>query len=164
MKKLIYILLFIPLAVFNSCSNSNIHNSPNKELCDKFLIDTNNVEFQFYQEYGWTDLCWTNVILAKSDTLINFNNRFPIKEKDLALFHLNSDSVKTFSPYKVKNNSDLALDAYVFFRSKSHKINCTIGSYEEIYFKNEFGTLTHQIYLYDEINNLLYIKEYYCDE
>ena len=97
MQKLLYILLFVPLAVVNSCSNINIHNSPHKELCDKFLIDTNNVEFQFYQEYGWTDLCYTNIILAKSDTLINFNNRFQSKKKDLELFHLYSDSVKTFS-------------------------------------------------------------------
>lgn len=77
-----FIILF-SISLINCSTKISNHNIPNYVLSNKFGIDSSNIIYQYYQKYGFTDLCEDVKMIAKTDDSPLLTSKLPINSSDL---------------------------------------------------------------------------------
>lgn len=157
------------LAVILSCSNGNVNTHSSKIPLNKFMIDNNidstNIKYQYYQKFGFTDICEHIRILSKIDSIPNLANDLPISYADRNLINRISNKTDSIFGDKILINyrdrnvfSDIELDFYEFQSDSNLVLNLTNGKYQV-----RISDFESELIIYDNKNKLIYYEIHRCD-
>ena len=151
---------------FCSCGTSNkIESKPDMSLALEFGLDSTQLVYQYYQKFGFTDVCEDLRMLAKLKDSPQFKKRLPITNDDLKIingFSNKVDSIKD-SQISFETNTrskfyDIELDFIEFSSDSLLKIQLTNGEYEIIQTE-----MTSTLKVFDRESGLLYAESHRCD-
>ena len=88
-KNLIILSIIFLLFSLNSCSTRTVREDiANLNLAKEFGIDSTQLVYQYYQKFGFTDLCEDIRMVAKKKDMPNFEKKLPISIEDLKIINL----------------------------------------------------------------------------
>lgn len=134
-------------------------------LVKRFDLDTSKIVYQFYQEFGFTDLCKQIRLVSQTDSFPDLNNMLPISQDDLK--KINSipnkmDSIFRDSLIPIYSGrfyfQDIELDYFSYQPDSSLTIGLKKGKYDLV----QTGLRTELI-IFDSFKNMLYIEIHECD-
>jgi hypothetical protein len=169
MMKLIT-LLNISLLAFGlmSCNTSTNHvrkNEPDMSLATEFGFDSTQLIYQYYQKFGFGEMCEDIRMLCKAQEPQNFKKSLPISDDDLKKinqFPNKVDSINGAAISLVKNTrrefQDIELDFTEFSLDSLPTIQLANGEYEII--ETEWSST---LIIYDVESGLLYLESHRCD-
>ena len=163
--KLILTSLIIAFVLIGCTTNTKNKNQPNLTLAAEYNIDSTQIVYQYYQKFGWTDVCEDIRMVAKLNNSPNFKKRLPITEVDLKTINGFPDKVDSFNISQISFNSntrnhfhDIELDFFEFITDSSLTIELSDGEYEII--QTEFISI---LKVFDKESGLLYVESHKCD-
>ena len=138
---------------------------PNMILAQQFGLDTADVLAQYYQKFGFTDVCQDLRMVAKVSGDMYFEKTLPISADDLKRIHQFSNKLDSIANYQIEfpvihrfYNSDIELDYHTYYSDSLNTVQLNHGSYEII--QSRFGSV---LKIFDNVNGLLYIESHTCD-
>ena len=138
---------------------------PNMSLASEYKIDSTQLVYQYYQKFGFTDLCEDIRMVAKLNNSPNFKKRLPITEDDLKIINTFSNKVDSINSSQIlfKSNTryrfyDMEVDFIEFKADSLITIELSNGEYEIIQ-----TDLTETLKVYDKESGLLYVESHRCD-
>ena len=154
--------------LFLGCTSSEKRNykieKPNKELATKHHLNIDNIQYQFYQKFGFTDICEHTRILSTIDNAIFLTKKLPISKNDLAIinnFPNKTDSIigLSFSPIFQGRDlfSDIELEHFSYSSDSSFVLHLQKGKYQI-----EQSEKVSKLTIYDENSRLFYFEIYKC--
>ena len=164
-EKLILPWLIITCGLIGCETNTKSKNKPNMNLASEYKIDSTQLVYQYYQKYGFTDVCEDIRMVAKLNNSPNLNKRLPITEEDLKTINGFSNKVDSLNSSQISFNSntrnqfyDIELDFIEFSTDSLLTIELSNGEYEIIQTK-----LTSILKVFDRESGLLYVESHKCD-
>lgn len=164
-EKLILFSFVIPFILIGCGTNTKNENKPNMVLASEYKIDSTQLVYQYYQKFGFTDVCEDIRMVAKLNNSPNFKKRLPITEDDLKIINGFSNKTDSINKSQISFNSntrsqfyDMKLDFIEFKTDTIMTIELSNGDYEIIQ-----TNLTSTIKVYDKDSDLLYIESHRCD-
>lgn len=82
-KKLILTSFVITFSFIGCRTNTKNENEPNMDLAYKYSLDSTQLVYQYYQKFGFTDICEDIRMVAKLNNSPNFKKKLPITKIDL---------------------------------------------------------------------------------
>ncbi len=151
---------------FSGCGTSNKNESePNMNLAVEFGIDSTQLVYQYYQKFGFTDVCEDLRMISKLKDSPEFKKRLPITEDDLKTINEFSNKVDSIKGSQISFESnprnqfyDIELDFIEFSSDSVLTIQLTNGEYEIIQTE-----LTSTLKVFDRESGLLYVESLRCD-
>ena len=161
----VVLILGFTLLFFYWPVQSNNENKADYSLIEEFGIDSNELVYQYYQAFGFTDLCEDLRLISKQPTALELQKNLPLTQEDLALinrFPNKSDSIQEkimMGNLEARNaQRDIELRFLEYIPDSSLVFQLKEGEYEII------QTDTSSILkIFDSINKLLYIEVHRCD-
>jgi len=155
----------IHLAIFGCTDSQKIENQPNFTLSQEFGIDSTEVVYQYYQQFGFTDLCEDLRLISRQPIVPDFEKALPISPEDLAIIAEFPNKADLFQEKIVIGNrearsvnQDIELDFLEYIPDSSLVFQFQDGAYEIA------QTDTSSILkIFDSIHKLLYIEVHRCD-
>ncbi len=157
-----FTILTITILLFGCSGQKANENYANYKLAREFKIDSINLKYQYYQKYGFTDLCEEIQMVSISEKTKAFEKMLPIEKEDLKLikpiFPCIDDSI-----IDLKNNSrnfyaDIELDFSECLIDSNLNLRIAKGEYE--FTETEFMTTLR---IYDAESGLIYLGIRKCD-
>ena len=165
MKKIILTSFVIAFCLIGCGTNTKTENKPNMSLAFEYKIDSTQLVYQYYQKFGFTDLCEDIRMVAKLNNSPNFKKRLPISEDDLKNINAFSNKSDSINSSQISFNSntrnrfyDIELDFIEFRADSLITIELSNGEYEIIQ-----TDLTETLKVYDKESGLLYVESHRCD-
>lgn len=165
MKKIEFYFLIL---MFSCASNEQIKKleSPNREINKRFnfLNIEYDIQFQFYEKYGFTDVCERYRVLGivKDKDILNSKlwKKLPFSDEDLE--KINNISNKTDSlGNEIFNPRVFRIDSFADIRIASFFYDKM--SFDTITLKKGFYLIDNEKFtIYKKDENLIYIESYYC--
>jgi hypothetical protein len=162
------LILTLPIVVFGlySCEPSAKNdNKPDMNLAMEFGIDSTQLVYQYYQKFGFTDICEDLRMVSKMTESPNLNKKLPINADDLMTineFSNKVDSIKCSTISFTSNTRgqfyDMELDFVEFSPDSLLTIQLTDGEYEIIQTE-----LTSTLKIFDSELGLFYVESHRCD-
>ena len=163
--KLILSLFIIALGLIGCGTNTKTENQPNMNLASEYEIDSTQLVYQYYQKFGFTDVCKDIRMVAKLNNSPNFKKRLPISEDDLKTINGFSNKVDSFNISQISFNTntrkqfyDIELDFIEFSSDSLLTIELSNGEYEIIQTE-----LSSTLKVFDKESSLLYVESHKCD-
>ena len=163
--KLILTTLIVVLGLYSCGTRTKNENKPNMNLVMEFGIDSTQLVYQYYQKFGFTDVCEDLRMVTELKNSPEFNKRLPIDMGDLKIINEFSNKVDSIkgSTISFTSNSriqfyDIELDFIEFSTDSLLTIHLNKGEYEIIQTE-----LTSTLKIFDSESGLLYIESHRCD-
>ena len=164
-EKIILTSFVIAFGLIGCGTNTKTENEPNMNLASEYKVDSTQLVYQYYQKFGFTDVCEDIRMVAKLNNSINFKKRLPITEDDLKTINGFSNKVDSINSSQISFNSntrnqfyDIELDFIEFSTDSLLTIELSNGEYEIIQ-----TDLTSTLKVYDKESGLLYVESHRCD-
>lgn len=164
-EKLILTLFVIAFGLIGCGTNTKTENEPNMNLASEYKIDSTLLVYQYYQKFGFTDVCEDIRMVAKLNNSPNFKKRLPITEDDLKTINEFSNKVDSLNSSQISFNSntrnqfyDIELDFIEFSTDSLLTIELSNGEYEIIQTE-----LSSTLKVFDKESGLLYVESHRCD-
>jgi hypothetical protein len=164
---LLFVLLIIgSLLLFSIWPEPNkIENQPDYSLMEEFGIDSSEIVYQYYQEFGFTDVCEDLRLISKQPIASGLQNNLPLTQKDLAVINSFPNKRDSLQDRIIIGNSaarsaqqDIESRFLEYIQDSSLVFQLKEGEYEII------QTDTSSILkIFDSINKLLYIEVHRCN-
>ena len=155
-------ILAISISLLACTGQSKKENKANYELAREFEIDSVNLIYQYYQKYGFTDLCEEIQMISDYKKTITYENKLPITPEDLEnikpIFPCIGDSSLNVKRNSRSINEDIELDFREFSNDSNLDLNLLKGEYE--YTQTEYFTT---LKIYDAESGLTYWGIKKCD-
>ncbi len=128
-------------------------------------IDSSNLVYQYYQKYGFTDVCEDLRMVAKNTRLTRFDKTLPLSAQDRQLLHSFSNKMDrlvgnqlVFTTHNRIWFRDIELDFVEFKLDSGLLLNLEKGTYQitQSEFVNKWEVL-------DENSGLYYVEIHRCD-
>lgn len=149
---------------FSCGSNSKAENKPNNKLAADYGIDATKLVYQYYQKFGFTDLCEDLRMVSKQEVSPEFTKKLPFSTDDLKTINGFSNKIDSINGQRVLLNSsirkhfyDVELEFVEYVTDSTFSVELTNGEYEII--ETELKSV---IKVYDRTNDLLYIESHSC--
>ena len=163
MKNLLFIFLLVSCGTHNSSEKKSI--LPDKSLVADYNIGTDQILYQYYEKFGFTDLCVHHRTLFYVHENIKLNNwnKLPMLEADInkvnslhnKLDSLNGDSISVVYNYK-NVFSDISLKLEEYFKD-------TIFD-KELALTDGYYRINSTVFeLYNPGNKTIYLEYHECD-
>lgn len=160
---LIFAVIFL---VITGCTGSQKNeNLPDYELIEEFGIDSTELVYQYYQQFGFTDLCEDLRIISKQTSSPGLEKDLPISPEDLAVIAEFSNKGDTFEEkivignWKARSpNQDIENVFLEYIPDSLLEFNSRVGKYEIKI--SDSGSI---LKIYDREAKLLYIEVHRCD-
>lgn len=164
LKNILVLVFGVLLVLVISCDEEvKQEKLPEIVLVDSLNINPNNIVYQYYEKFGFTDVCTHYRVLLKNDTEERSSwKKLPFKVGDLKKINQMSNKVdpisgEIYNPKFRKKDvfDDILLERKEFFAEDSLKsLNLLHGFYQvgESFFK-----------IYDEKNKVLYVEIHVCN-
>lgn len=163
--KLILTSFVIAFGLVSCGTNTKTENEPNMNLASQYKIDSTQLVYQYYQKFGFTDVCEDIRMVAKLNNSPDFKKKLPITEDDLKTINGFSNKVDSINNSQISFNSntrnqfyDIELDFIEFSTDSLLTIELSNGDYEIIQ-----TDLTSTLKVYDKESGLLYVESHRCD-
>lgn len=164
-RKNILILLIVGL-VLSSCSTSSKNEQkPNLHLAIEFGIDSSQLVYQYYQKFGFTDLCEDLRMVSKLNESPKLKNTLPISADDLKTINDFTNKVDSIDGSRIsfESNSrghfhDIEIDFIEYSSDSLLTIKLTKGEYEII--QTDFTSI---LKIFDSESGLFYVESHKCD-
>jgi len=165
-----FFCLWIIVGVFHlgiiACNDSpKIENRPNFTLSQEFGIDSTELVYQYYQQFGFSDLCEDLRFVTKQLVEPSFKNVLPLSPEHLAIiaeFPNKGDLVRekiVIGNREARSvNQDIELDFLEYIPDSTLIFQLQEGSYEIV--QSDTSSI---LKIYDTIHKLLYIEVHRCD-
>lgn len=164
-EKLILTSFVVAFGFIGCRTNTKTENEPNMTLASEYKVDSTQLVYQYYQKFGFTDVCEDIRMVAKLYNSPNFKKRLPITEDDLTTINGFSNKIDLINSSQISFSSntrdqfyDIELDFIEFKTDSLLTIELSNGEYEIIQ-KN----LTSTLKVYDKESGLLYVESHRCD-
>ncbi|NMM50858.1 hypothetical protein [Marinigracilibium pacificum] len=164
-KKLILTSFVIVLCLISCGTNIKTDNTPNLKLASDYNIDSNQLVYQYYQKFGFTDVCEDIRMVAKLNKSPNFKKRLPITDNDLNTINSFSNKIDSINNSQISFESntrnhfyDIELDFVEFNTDSLLTIDLSNGEYEIIQ-----TDLTSTLKVFDKQSGLIYVESHRCD-
>lgn len=135
------------------------------DLALEFGVDTSDLIYQYYQKYGFTDLCEDLRMVSFVETSPKLKKKLPISEDDLNVINAFSNKVDSVnnSAITFENNTrifflDIELDFIEFVTDSTVEVGLKEGEYEIV--QDKFSSI---LKVYDSQKGLFYIEIHECD-
>jgi len=158
--KLILTSFVISYGLIGCGTNTKTEHEPNMDLASEYKIDSTQLVYQYYQKFGFTDVCEDIRMVAKLNNSPNFKKRLPITDDDLETINGFSNKVDLINNSQITFNSntrnqfyDIELDFIKFKADSLLTIELSNGEYEIIQ-----TALTSTLKVYDKEFGLLYVE------
>lgn len=163
MKKiLVYVVIIFFL--LNCTAKEDKTNIANYKLAEDFGIDSVDLIYQYYQKFGFTDLC-EDLRMVSQKSLIKLNKKLPIDSNDLKIINNFPNKTDKINGKKLSFNStlrqqfkDIELVFIEFKQDSMLLLSLENGEYE---IKETKWNSTLKIY--DNESGLYYIEIHQCD-
>jgi hypothetical protein len=132
-------LLLCLTGIFLSCGSDSGHKSeklPNGDIIEGFGVSDDKILYQFYEKFGFTDVCTTNRAYFKADSfqIDEGWKSLPISARDLSIINsipnkvdsLGQDSLLIIYPYK-DFFLDISLDSEEFIDNSLLEISIKLN-------------------------------------
>lgn len=164
-EKLILTSFVFAFALIGCRTDNKNENKPNMNLALEYKIDSTQLVYQYYQKFGFTDVCEDIRMVAELNNSPNFKKRLPITEDDLKTINGFSNKVDSINSSQISFNSntrnqfyDIELDFIEFNTDSMLTIELSNGEYEI-----SQTDLTSTLKVYDKESGLLYVESHRCD-
>lgn len=173
MKDLFTLSIILLITLLNSCglapsseNSSKPEFSPNVKLALEFKVDSNQLLYQYYQKFGFTDLCEEIRMISKYESTFDLMKQLPLEANDLLIINsfLNkADSIGGDTlAFQTSNRHlfrDIELEFSEFKKSRVPIIGLKKGSYEII--QTEKSSILR---IYNPQSKLFYLEVHRCEE
>ena len=164
-QKLIFVTTVIVFGLLGCGTNDKAENIPNMNLATEFEIDSTQLVYQYYQKFGFTDVCEDIRMVSKLKDSPNFKKKLPITQDDLKAINEFSNKVDLIKGSQISFDSntrnefyDIELDFIEFTSDSLLTVKLTNGEYEIIQ-----TDLTSTLKIFDKESGLLYVESHRCD-
>ncbi len=161
-KSIIFISLFI---VFGCDDITKRNDIPNKKLANEFGINSTELIYQYYQKFGFTDLCEDIRMVSIPKEVPKLYKNLPISIDDRNIinnFSNKTDSIRkssiTFKTNTRNQFYDIELDFIEFTTDSALIINLNKGKYQISQTKS-----TSILKIYDNESGSYYMEIHRCD-
>lgn len=165
-KKTIFISLIILLWLASCGTSTKQDNAPNMSFVMEFGIDSTQLLYQYYQKFGFTDVCEDLRMVAKLNESPKLGKNLPINDEDLKTINNFSNKVDRIesSTISFKSNPrsqfyDIELNFIEFVTDSTLTVKLKTGEYEITQTES-----TSTLKVFDSDSKLLYIEIHKCDE
>lgn len=157
-------ILLIAFFLFSCGTNNHQENIPDINLAKEFGIDSTQLVYQYYQKYGFTDVCEDLRMVSKVANSPQLKKELPISTQDLKKIHSFSNKVDsitgpTLSFQSNSRNSfyDIELEFTEFITDSNLTLRLQKGKYEV----TQTDTAT-TLKIYDQESGFFYIEVHRC--
>ena len=164
-EKLILGIIVIVFCLFGCKKNNKIDNKPDINLATEFKIDSIQLVYQYYQKFGFTDICEDIRMVSKLKDSPKFRKRLPINKNDLKKINsfLNKTDSINGTHISFRSNTrnkfyDIELDFIEFNSDSLLTVKLINGEYEIIQTDS-----TSTLKVFDKESGLLYVESHRCD-
>lgn len=163
--KTISLNLIVSFVFFGCMSSQKQENTVNITLAEEFGVDSKQLVYQYYQKFGFTDVCEDLRMVANQKEAPKFEKSLPITTEDMWI--INSFSNKTDkiseSPISFDTNNrkeffDVELDFVEYTIDSNLVINLNTGQYEI-----SQSDRASMFKIYDRESGMLYVEVHRCD-
>ena len=163
--ELILTSFIVTFGLIGCGTKTKTENQPNMNLASEYEINSTQLVYQYYQKFGFTDVCEDIRMVAKLNNSPNLKKRLPITDDDLKTINAFSNKVDSMNSTQILFNPDtrnqfydIELD-FIEFRSDSLiTIELLNGEYEIIQ-----TDLISTLKVYDKESGMLYVESHRCD-
>ena len=157
--------IFLLLLLFGCKTDTSKESTLNVSIINEFKLDSSKVIYQFYQKFGFTDLCEDIRIVSSLESSPNLKNELPISIENLKIINSFSNKVDSFNGKEISivpnlrnvfNDIELIYNEYI--TDSVFTISFNKGKYELTNYKFE-STLK----IYDEESGMFYLEIHRCD-
>ena len=164
-EKLILGIIVIVFCLFGCKKNNKIDNKPDINLATEFKIDSIQLVYQYYQKFGFTDICEDIRMVSKLKDSPKFRKKLPINKNDLKKINsfLNKTDSINGTHISFRSNTrnkfyDIELDFIEFNSDSLLTVKLINGEYEIIQTDS-----TSTLKVFDKESGLLYVESHRCD-
>tara|TARA_B100000795_G_scaffold266601_1_gene250038 strand:+ start:2410 stop:2919 length:510 start_codon:yes stop_codon:yes gene_type:complete len=163
--KLILALIIIVFGLLGCGTNNKTESKPDMKLATEFEMDSTQLVYQYYQKFGFTDVCEDIRMVSKLKDSPKFKKRLPITKNDLKAINEFSNKVDSIKGSQISFDSntrnqfyDIELGFIEFNSDSLLTVKLTNGEYEIIQ-----TDLTSILKVFDKESGLLYVELHRCD-
>ena len=134
-------------------------------IAEEFIVDGDAVVYQYYQKFGFTDLCEDITHVIKTNNSPNLSKHLPMTEEDLVFFNkvskadYNKDHDRLLLRCSLRTtNQDVELEFNEYCPDPSLVIKLKSGEYEIVESK-----LNQIIRIFDMESGLYFVEVHRCD-
>lgn len=160
-----FLISFVVLILgLSSCTKNKAQ--PNLAVASEFHISLDQLVYQYYQKYGFTDVCENIRMVTSVDVSPRLKNQLPIKADDRMMLSNILKGTATMNETEIRLNSngrtrylDIELEFVEFSADTLPVIRLSQGEYE--FHQTD---LEWTLKVYDSESGLLLIASHRCDE
>lgn len=145
--------------------NHKIENKPDFRLIKEFGIDSSKVVYQYYQEFGFSDVCEDLRLISKQPNTPRLQKNLPLTQEDLDLINSFPNKSDSLQKKIIIGNSavrsaqrDIELRFLEYIPDSALVFQFKKGEYEIV--QTDSSSV---LKIFDSINKLLYIEVHKCD-
>lgn len=138
---------------------------PDYNLIEEFGIDSSELVYQYYQSFGFTDLCEDLRLISKQPIAPGLQNNLPLTQEDLSVINSFPNKSDSLQEKIILGNlearsaqQDIESRFLEYIPDSSLAFQLMEGEYEII--QTDTSAI---IRIFDSINKLLYIEVHRCD-
>ena len=154
--------------VLFGCTTGNkteLLTNPNEALVKTFGLNSKDIIYQYYQKFGFTDICEEIRIISKAAEPITLEKILPVNQQDIDLINKFSNKTDSFlagQPLSIiphrEHFIDIELNYFEYKAMDSISVGISKGSYQIE--QTEFES---RLTIYDVENGLIFIEVHKCD-
>lgn len=167
MKPIVFFFcVCVTLVLIRCAPKSGQEMLPDMKLAAEFEVDSTQLAYQYYQKFGFTDVCEDLRMVSKLKVSPNLKKKLPIEPKDLEIINEFPNKVDRLEEFEISFDTnarsafhDMELKFIEFISDTTLSVQLEKGEYEI-----SQTELLSVFKVYDSVSGLLYIEVHRCDE